>query len=53
MTIQNVDWPKCWCGKYLVEQTPSGFPLGFLNCPVHGCEYEVKPKPKKKKAITK
>jgi hypothetical protein len=35
-------WPKCWCGALLIEEV-DGFPLGFLNCPVHGCHYEQAP----------
>lgn len=31
--------PKCWCGETLIEEV-DGFPLGFLNCPVHTCYYE-------------
>ncbi len=48
MKKKQSDWPKCWCGKDLVETTPSGVFLGFLNCPKHMCDYEEKPKKKKK-----
>ena len=39
---------RCWCGAPLIDgiidEEGEWFPFGFVNCPEHGADYEVKPR---------